>query len=161
MNRINSSFFLFVIILLFTVGLFSCKPETCEEVVPQIEFVSFETLGDTGKLTIRFKDCDGDIGLSRSDTLPPYEYNLFLDYFEFKNGEWNQVGPLNPPYYYRIPEMETNSSSPIQEGEIDVNLIPYYLLGFSDTIRYEVYLLDSALNKSNVITTPTILAPID
>lgn len=139
--------------------LSGCKPEQCEEVVPELGFVNFKSKMDTGVMTLSFKDCDGDLGLSRNDTLPPYAYNLFLEYFEFKNGNWNKIGPLNPPYYYRIPELNSNSNSDIREGEIDIVLNPYYLPGYSDTLRYEIYLVDKALNKSNLITTPTIFSP--
>ena len=151
---------LLAIIFIFSTLFFgTCKPETCEEIVPQIEFVSLQVFGDTAKLTFSFKDCDGDFGLRRSDTLPPYEYNVFIEYFDFNNGEFKKVGPLNPPFYYRIPFLESSSNSDILEGEIDIDIIPYYLPGFGDTMRYEVYIQDSLLHQSNVLTTPSLIAP--
>jgi len=155
--KLKNLFLLFSTVLL--VNFMSCKPETCEEIVPHIEFVSLNVYSDTAKLTFSFKDCDGDFGLKRSDTLPPYEYNVFIEYFNFKNGEFEKVGPLNPPFYYRVPFLESSSNSEILEGEIDIDIIPYYLPGFGDTMRYEVYIKDSLLNMSNVITTPSLVAP--
>ncbi len=146
--------------IIFTIALFcSCKPETCDEVVPQIEFVDVTVFGDTAKVTFSFKDCDGDFGLSRNDTLPPYEYNVFLEYYEYTGDSFRKIGPLNPPFYYRIPKLEASSNSEVLEGEIDIDVIPYYLPGFNDTLRYEIYIQDSLLNKSNVITTPSLVAP--
>lgn len=140
-------------------GLVSCKPETCEEAIPKIDFVDIRVFGDTAKLTFSFIDCDGDFGLSQADTVEPYAYNVFVEYFAFTDTGFRKIEPLNPPFYYRVPVLEASSNSDVLEGEIDINIIPYYLPGFSDTMRYEVYILDKALNKSNVITTPSLIAP--
>lgn len=151
--------FIQIIATIICINLMSCTIEQCEEDVPVIEIVDLITTGDTAQLTISFKDCDGDLGLHPWDTAAPYEYNLFLEYFEYKKGEWNKVGPLLTPYYYRIPKLENSSNSTVVEGEMDIHLIPYYLPGFSDTLKYELFIVDSALNKSNVLETPILIAP--
>ena len=131
----------------------SCKVDECEEIIPTAEYVDLVTHGDTATITLSFKDCDGDLGLLPSDTTAPYEFNLFLEYYQLKNGVWEVVGPLPTPYYYRIPVLETSGNSIITEGEIDISLIPYYLPGYSDTIKYQIYIVDKALNQSNTIET--------
>ncbi|MGB1318829.1 MAG: membrane lipoprotein lipid attachment site-containing protein, partial [Flavobacteriales bacterium] len=66
---------------------------------PDIEYLSYSFTADTipsanpiGEVTFRFTDGDGDLGLNPADTFgvhaigEPYYYNLFVRYFEKKNG---------------------------------------------------------------------------
>jgi hypothetical protein len=146
-------------LLIYLSFSFSCKVEECDEVAPIIEFKSFQNQGDTGILIVTFKDCDGDIGLTPSDTAYPYDFNYFVEYFELIDGEWVFLD-LNVPFNYRIPPLETGALSKIREGEIEVKMLPrYYIAGGKDTFRYEIYLKDLALNVSNRVVTPMIVAP--
>ena len=126
---------------------------------PALTFVNFVQAGaDSARIIVSFTDGDGDIGLRASDTLPPHDFNLFLEYFELQNGEW--IKPeLATPFYYRIPPLSESDNGKALQGEIEVNLSPFYYAPGADSIRYEVRLRDFALNESNIITTDLILVP--
>ena len=119
---------------------------------PKIEFEGFILIKDTLEpklgnpahliwLKISFTDGDGDIGLAEGDTLPQpyYDNNLFI----------NNIG-------YRIPDITPKGQNKTLKGEIDVEIwiIPASLY---DTIVYEIYLVDRALNLSNIVTSPAIV----
>jgi len=75
----------------------SCKKKENFSDIPYIEFVSFAKIqtstgvDDKGILEFSFTDGDGDIGLHNWDTVAPYDYNLFISYFEKQNGEFKEV----------------------------------------------------------------------
>lgn len=147
----------------------SCKRKECDITYPSIEFKSFQVL-ETNKaqLTVSFEDCDGDIGLDDADTLSPYQasgenyYNFYLFYWEKQNGQWIKWEDLTPPFYYRIPrvEDETESLNPLK-GDISILLEPLYYVPTSvyDTFKFEVMLVDRALQKSNTVFSPEIIKP--
>jgi len=141
--------------------LSSCRKFEEYPIIPYIEFVSFakiynDTLYvyDKAYLTISFTDGDGDIGLEQSDTLPPYDYNFFISYFEKQNGEFVEL-ILDPPLNARIPILTPSGTNKSIKGEIEDEIFLNYTSQY-DTIRIEVYILDRALHKSNVIQTPEI-----
>jgi hypothetical protein len=95
----------FILIAAVMLLLVSCsKPEDFPD-VPEIKYESFiklrnsQGIDEKGILEFSFTDGDGDIGLYSWDTMPPYEYNLFITYFEKQNGEFVEV-PLT--YYNNI-----------------------------------------------------------
>lgn len=136
----------------------ACQEKKCKDPVPYIEFVAFEQKADSAaKLTIYFKDCDGDIGLKQSDTAAPYDYNLFLEYYEKQNGSWVHVEPRFP-FYYRIPMLAGRTPYDLKEGEIMIDMGLYYNPFSSfDTIKYAIMLKDRALNESNSVETDEIV----
>ena len=158
--------FLFLVIIL-SAALSGCIKEESYPIIPEIEFLSFEKVYDTGQyairgiLTISFQDGDGDIGLNDSDTLPPYDkngqyyYNYVITYFEKQKGEYKKID-LNPPYSYRIPVLTPLNPDKAIKGMItdtlDLNPKPLF-----DTIKLEAFIHDRRLHKSNVITTPEIV----
>jgi hypothetical protein len=148
------------VILLVFIFCLSCKKQNCETTLPAITYKAFIQYPDSGKLVIAFTDCDGDVGLRLQDTAAPYDYNLFLTYQEYKNGKWN-TPVLNPPFYYRIPELTLPGPKKNLEGEIEVTISKpaYFPDGQADTIRFDVVLKDRALNESNKITTPAFVKP--
>jgi hypothetical protein len=105
---------------------------------------------DSLKAVISFTDGDGDIGLKDTETEPPYEENLFIGFYEKKSGNFI----LSPNRITnRIPYLVPQGRSKSLRGDIAIKL-PLPLDVVNDTIRLDIYLLDRALNKSNVITTP-------
>jgi hypothetical protein len=116
-----------------------------------------------GFVKFNFTDGDGDLGLSAGDTLgqfapdEQYYYNLFIHYFEKRNGVYEEfVTPL--PLHVRFKRLEAVGGSGALEGEMDVRYFsrpgsPY------DTIRYEMYIVDRALQHSDTIITPDIILP--
>jgi hypothetical protein len=156
---------LFVISILS--GLSGCVKQENYPDVPQIEFQGFYSVFDTGKymvsgiLTISFTDGDGDIGLSPRDTFPPYDpsgqyyYNYVITYFEKQHGVFKQID-LTPPFSARIPVLNREfPGKPIKgiiADTLDLNPHPLF-----DTIKFEAFIYDRSLNKSNVISTPEII----
>lgn len=134
---------------------------------PEISFLNLELLYDTaqvvrtGILSISYQDGNGDIGLAPSDTFPPFQrggpyyYNYVMTYFEKQNGVFNKVDLLIP-FSLRIPVLNPNFPNKPIKGYI-VDTIILYPPPLHDTIKFEAYIYDRALNKSNVVTTPEIV----
>jgi hypothetical protein len=156
-------------ILLSSSGLLSCIKQEDYPNEPTIGFVQFVTAYDTsafavkGILSVSFTDGNGDIGLRPGDTLFPYDrggqyyYNYVLTFFNKVNGVYTQID-LDPPFSARIPVLNPDyPGKPIKgviTDTINLQLVPHP--GY-DTIRFEAFIYDRALNKSNVITTPEII----
>lgn len=157
-----------VVGLLATAGVLTTGCLKTEEFPnePRITFKSFEFFGDSASLTISFTDGDGDIGLDPSDNGAPFDtssiyyYNLFLEYGERVNGEWNVV-EFEEPIYYRIPRITPTGQNKALEGEIAVAIDPFplFITGNADTVRYSVELVDRALNRSNRVVSNDIIVP--
>lgn len=136
---------------------------------PSIEFKDFVKRGDSADFIISFKDGDGDIGLNQADTSgnfapnQPYYYNLVM-YYEYKkvDGSFSKFVLPNGDtltYKYRIPNITPTGVNKGIDGDIKVLLsAPYYYPGHT-AIKFEAYIYDRALNKSNVIVTSEITVP--
>jgi len=150
----------FLAVLGLVISFSACKPDECDQEVPELEFKSLARTQDSLLLTVTFKDCDGDIGLTQSDTAAPYDFNFFIYYNELINGEWVERNFLDPelPLHTRVPELEPKGGSKTLEGDIEVTLLNFKK-GLADTIRYEMVLRDRALNESNRVVSSTIVAP--
>ncbi|MES2836294.1 MAG: hypothetical protein V4667_02130 [Bacteroidota bacterium] len=151
------------IVLLFSfiaLVAFACKRKDNVPDEPQIIFKDFLVLGDSAKLIIKFTDGDGDLGLSDSDTEPPYDFNTFITYYEKQNGTF-VARDLPFPFNYRIPVLNNSGRKKELNGELQITIAPTYYDPFSsyDTIKYSIYIQDKALNKSNVIETNEIVVP--
>ena len=136
-----------------------CDHEDCVGTVPELEFNQLVMTDSTqGVLTMNFFDCDGDVGLSDRDTVPPYNadsryhYNYYLDYYEKRDGEWFLVDFGEGGYKYRIPVITPEGRFPELEGEIDVDL--FFFPTEYDTFKFSVTLIDRALNESEPVETP-------
>jgi hypothetical protein len=156
------------VLSVFCVTAFQCEKPEEYPIEPAVTFNSLVkfTNGSTGKdtaalLAFSFTDGDGDIGLNESDTTPPFnpgsEYynNLFMKYFEKKNNIWTEV-VLPLPYNFRVPYITPTGSNKALSGDIYIDLF----LPPSKTnlpIRFELYFVDRALQKSNVITTDELV----
>lgn len=145
-----------------------------------------QLIEDSIFLDINFRDGNGDIGLSAEDTigkfafrnpdktLNPFYFNFYCDIYRRNKftGEYERVRfPTNRDpilgidvesnIHGRVPPLlDNNRQGPI-EGVLRYNIggLFYDVLGINkrDSIRFEVFIYDRALNKSNVITTPAIL----
>jgi len=147
--------------------LASCMKKENFSDIPQIGFVSYYNVFDTGHiakrgiLTISFQDGNGDIGLNSWDVNPPFDtgsiyyYNYYINYYEKRNGTFVKVD-LNPPYNTRIPYLTPDDPNKNIKGIIvdtlSLNPKPVY-----DTIQFSMYIYDRGFNKSNVVTTPQIV----
>lgn len=158
---------MFVFLFLIITLSFCRKPEQFP-IEPKIEFVSLTKIptingvDDKGILTISFTDGDGDVGLSESDTLPPYDtssvyyYNFFIDYFEKQNGTYTKV---NLPFSInsRIPVLNSSGNTKPLKGTIEMELFINNILSPYDTIRFECSICDRALHMSNKIITSDLV----
>ena len=148
-------------------GVTACfKPDDFPD-EPEISFENFEKAeNNTAYLTVSFTDGDGNIGLEKGDTTGKfspdsrYHHNLFLEYYEKKNGDWVKRD-LDPPFYYRIPPLEPEGRSKALEGDIRVHIKPTYYDPTSphDTIKFSAQLADRDLNESNIVETDPIIVP--
>ena len=157
------SFLLITISFLF---IYSCQKKQQYPLIPNIEFQSYSLLADargvdtTLILIFSFTD-DGDIGLGPGDTVSPYvgqyKYDFFAAYYEVQYGKLTLVKtPTN--FNQRLPLVTINGSNKNIKGTIQVNLpINDYNTSKFDTIAFQVYIVDRALNKSNVVMSPDII----
>lgn len=158
-----------VILAILVVSFWGCLKDEEYPIIPEIKFEDFVLLLNTqtgiihrGVLKFSFKDGDGDIGLRSSDTAAPYDFNLFIDYFEIQNKDTVPIYLVDPvsgdtsSFNARIPVLTPKGSSKAIKGEIEDTLFIYDPTSSFDTIMFRVYIVDRALHKSNVIHTPLI-----
>lgn len=126
---------------------------------PQLQYLDFVQNSDnTAIFKIGFTDGDGDIGLRETDTLAPYNYNLFMILYEKRLGKYFPLA--DTLFRYRIPILENSGRIKALEGTLNVNMPFYFNPGSPyDTIYFTAYLLDRKLNKSNIIETREIITP--
>lgn len=152
-----------------SITFYSCEKPDEYPLVPAIEFVSMYTTknaqGYDDKLfvTISFTDGDGDIGYHTresglndpvfDDPASPYYNNFIVKTLILRNGIWNSI---DTPVSARIPYLTPEGPNKALKGKIERELnvpLPLEL----DTLRYEIFIYDRSLNKSNTIITPEIL----
>ena len=81
-----------------------------------------------------------------------------MEYFEKQNGTWANINPVIP-YYYRIPILYNGSDDSV-EGDIEISMASYYNpYSDYDTIKFQIHIMDRALNKSNIVETSEIITP--
>lgn len=150
------------------VALSSCLKRVDYPNRPHIEFLGFypnpAATGPSdslGAVKFSFTDGDGDLGLNEGDTMgefaqgQPYNYNLFITYFEKRNNLFVKVEtPL--PFHVRFKRLTSEGGNGELEGDMEVGVTarpgtPY------DTIRYEMYIVDRALQHSDTIVTSDII----
>jgi hypothetical protein len=130
-----------------------------------IQYTGSDGADSIGVLKLSFTDGNGDIGLNQEDTLPPFDkggpyfYDFIIKYFEKQNGAYINVldsltGLTNNS---RIPYLTPEGKNKALTGEIEMQLFINNPLSDYDTIRFEAFIYDRALNKSNTITTPDII----
>ena len=165
-----------IIVFLLLVTFLSClKPETYPD-EPKIEFIDFVASSDSGTLTFSFTDGDGNIGLDQNMLDYPFEpgsfyhHNIYINYYEIVNGELvkgtSDPDGNNSPNYdtvffpYRIEVLTPSGQNKALKGTISIVLEPYYFNPnsiSSDSIKYEILLIDRNLNHSNLLLSPLIV----
>jgi len=137
-----------------------------EPVIAYKDFLRYGTnplVPDSVDLVISFTDNEGDIGLGQSDTSGIFKYgNLIMTYYYYDKDslQWFTLDDPTTPtvadtlrFYYRVPPVlpDDDDSEPMK-GLIYAKQKPFFVV--HDSIKYEVYMYDKALHKSNVIETP-------
>ncbi|MBN2348979.1 MAG: hypothetical protein JXJ22_09090 [Bacteroidales bacterium] len=169
----------FVVVLIIVLTT-ACQPIEKVSPVPEIEFKSFDlseridpTLENkeiVGELEISFIDGDADLGVyeevAADTTLPDsIRKNLFLTIFEKVDGNYFEIEADStlPDNFYTIPydeKLDRVGQNKTVKGIIKVD-ISFFFEPPYDTMRYEVYIRDRALNKSNVVTTTDFAVKFD
>lgn len=107
-------------------------------------------------LKFTFTDGDGNVGLEPSDTIPPNNTNVKIDYFEKIDGEFSKIiipGTTDTLNFNSIIKKFGSNNPTKAEVEIKVNIG----VVLADTVRFDYYIVDKDLNRSNKISTGTIL----
>ena len=151
-----------VFIILLSSILFACKKSEQFSDIPYLEFRRYQikdsvdalcNLAKICELHLYFVDGDGDIGLFDEDTIPPFDYNLFVNYFEMQNDSLSQID-VSPPFHIRIPNLTPSGQNKSLKVNVkyDVNIT----YRNSDTIKFDLKLFDRALNESDWVGTGLI-----
>ncbi|HBB90581.1 MAG: hypothetical protein A2X22_05965 [Bacteroidetes bacterium GWF2_49_14] len=169
-DRLN--LFLAGFLILATV---SCKPVVDYPDIPEISFTgvvvkdSSDVLDNDVKrvtLTFHMVDGNGDIGLATTDTSGPfnkdslYYYNLFIQEYKGENGIFTEVPEPGGLKRFRIPDISPTGQNKTLIADISVTLeypwSEFNPLPFNE-FRYQLHLVDRALNHSNTDTTTVIV----
>ena len=148
-------------------GFTSCLKKEEYPIEPVIRWESYAVLSDANGydslsfLTISYTDGDGDIGFLNRDTVAPYKYNLFVKMLQMKNGSLQEIvfPDTNLNFNGRIPLLTPPGSNKNIKGEIEMMIEIYFArpILLSDTIAFDLYIMDRALHKSNVVSSPLLL----
>jgi hypothetical protein len=160
-----------IIIFIAVLAVESCRKIEQLPPVPRIEFRSFaifdtvDILGNVakgGRLKFYFEDGDGDLGLEAPSFTSVDTTNLFFSLYRKKSRNMLPVASNDPlkPSAYRIPYMERSGINKILKGTISVTFL-YLFYSPGDTIRYDFYIKDRALNESNLASTNEIVLSVN
>ena len=162
MNRNRNNFFWIALISIAMLQA-ACNKVPLYPDEPILTEGSFELLknsiGQDTAVLIKFKftDGDGDLGLTAADTIPPYDKNLFVAYFQKVDGKFEKIvlpgstDTLN--FNSRIRDYNITGANAAQ-AEVSLNINISVVL--ADTILFEYYLRDKARNISNKLSTGPI-----
>jgi hypothetical protein len=165
-KKMKRLFFLFLILSF----IFSCKKPEKYSDIPYISYIGMpvkdthDTLGNAIKraqLSFYLVDGDGNVGFEEGDTFPPYEitgnyyYNLFIEMYELKNGQYSLV-ELAAPFNFRTKYIEPIGQNKTLKCSIYVNL-DFNIPVSWDSVKFNFHMYDRALNKSNEVSTGLIL----
>lgn len=159
-------------VMVTAMALTSCLKRKDYPPTPVIEYTDFIKYGsDSAEFIFHFTDGDGDVGLSEGDTTGEFSrgkrtyYNLIMTYY-FKDTSGNFVPfdrkPSSPDtldtlvYAYRIPDITPIGQNKVLDGEMRVRLMNPYFDSRHRAFRYDAYIYDRSLKKSNVIQTPEL-----
>ncbi len=128
--------------------LFSCeKEEDPTDPVPKISLVSIGPnavieFKDSLLIVLEYEDGDGDLGGVHPDSA-----NLFV-----------VDKRINVPFEFRIQELVPGGANVPIKGKLNVLIQNLFLTGPGpkESVNFDIYAIDQAGNKSNVITTDAI-----
>jgi hypothetical protein len=132
---------------------------------------------DSINISLNFKDGDGDLGLDQSDLVPPYyvngkktDYynNFFIDMYVLKHKKWSKIiFDHNLNFNSQFQRFQKGDKKSPLKGtmyynfSIDNSVPETFNFGCKDTLMFEVYILDRALNKSNTVTTDPVVLSLE
>lgn len=132
----------------FFLSIISCKDDESQiSNTPYLDFVSISPIAITEfqeevRLVIKYIDGDGDLG----DNDPDIK-NLFI--IDQRNGV---------EYTYRVPELSPRGSNITIEGNLEVDLNSLSVVGSanSESVKFDIYIIDRSGNQSNIISSSAI-----
>ncbi len=156
----KTSFFKYLLLFaIVSVVVYACVKKTTYPTTPEIEYKDFYPyVGDSADLQVKFKDGDGDIGVSENDTTRTfwvtyyYRDTITQKYVGYYRPLFNDT--LRTGYIVKSPN-DSYKGKPIS-GEVSVRLQQFRHSKKIKNVKYVIYLFDKAGNKSNVITTPEL-----
>ncbi len=166
----------FVVVLGISLAISACVKRPNFPNAPAISDakISFSSTGSEQVLKLDFKytDGDGNLGLSPSDTMPPFNrllgngevnlnyYNIVVDFYT--RNQFTQeydlfnFGGFN--YYGRFPLLADNDYNGPIEGRLNYDMKSINFFGGERTdVKVRVYIRDRSLNQSNAIDSPAII----
>ena len=165
MKRIRNNL---VLLLLVLAGIYSCGDLDKYSEIPAIKYLdhiakdSLDGLGNASRyVELKFSvlDGDGDFGLNEEDTIAPYDslyyFNFFSQIYGANQGSFEPIDMANPNFRIKYIDIEDTKAY-----KADIYIEFYYQpisILPQDTIRYDFYVVDRALNHSNTVTTPDIV----
>ncbi|GGF12949.1 hypothetical protein [Hymenobacter cavernae] len=165
------------LVLLASLTVSSCITAPDYSDTPSIDFkritkeryVTGSGTFDSVKVTISFKDGDGDLGLSNDETNSPYQEkntdgtaNRFYNNYFFqaqilRNGEYKDTILNGIPYDSRYPLLNTSGRAEPLKGELTLSQEVFAgTFPTGSKVRYKVSIVDRALHESNTILTDPI-----
>ena len=166
-----------ITILFAFIFSFGCKKDKPTPVPPEIKFLDAHIAEDNSYSAVHFEffDGDGDLGLRQEENTGEQEYNVFVDYYELTDGNWELKSPIidssynfdtmqweytTQYFHVRMPYINNEENLSL-EGDISVKLF-FNNFKFSqtsdpDTFSYNISIKDRALHSSNVITTSSLI----
>ncbi len=145
-----------------------CSKQSIASPIPIIKYIGYSKIPyqnfPTDSLIfikLEFEDGDGDIGLNITDTAYPYRigdpyyYNVFTEYLAGKNGSYNYVINANDTVNYndRIVNIQPDTRNKSISGIMTLKIEPIIGAIVPDSIRLNIFIVDRALNKSNMVAT--------
>lgn len=146
------------------------SPDEITDPIPFIELEEINVIKNSAnkdsiiEISLYFEDGDGDIGLSESDTIPPFDFgspyfhNLPVTYLVERSGSFEElINPTNGnPYgnnHQRIPVLTPTGKNKTISGILTVKLAANPLNTKPERVKFEIRLIDRKLNISNMIET--------
>jgi hypothetical protein len=150
---------------------YSDTPEISFKSITKQRFVTDDGTFDSVKVTISFRDGDGDLGLDNADTNPPYQQyeadgktenrfynNYFLQPQVRQADDSYQNYNVGFGYNSRYPYLNTSGRSEPLKG--DLTFSQRFFKGTFGSpgkiVRFQVSIVDRALHESNTVITDPI-----
>ena len=170
-----------IVVLLLLGFLTRCNDKIEYSIIPEILMSDKQVFLNPTQMIINFTDGDGDIGLTQSDSATPpynfvpdssnpemssniYYYNLILHYYEKRDSVWEFIDFKEPligdelpvPFHGQVPIITPSGQNKALKGEIQLDIDLGLSFTRTDSIRFEIILIDRELHESNRLVTPAI-----
>lgn len=159
----------YLLIIFIFISFLSCKKPVKYSDIPQIEFLNipvtqtYDTLGNLikrARLSFYLIDGDGDIGLNQEDTFPPFDINsfyynnIFVEINKLDNGNYLLLD--SPKLAFRSIYIKPLGQNKTLKCTFFINLDFIYPSEY-DSLKFDFYIYDRALHKSNIATTGLVV----